>query len=179
MPIMGGLEATETIRGLDKDIPIIALTANAMIEDINMTKSVGMNEHLNKPIDVEKLYTTLYKYISKIETSDTMAPIEEQKQIGFKYINKEEALKYVAGNEKLFNKILLSLLVYKDIIFEDMDDEEFFRTIHTLKGIAGTICAIDLNNIILEIDRTHSKEKLPQLYTQLELVLSEIEKIKP
>lgn len=63
MPIMDGYEATKIIRQQDKDIPIIALTANAMKEDIEKSKSYGMNSHINKPIDVDKLYNTLFQYI--------------------------------------------------------------------------------------------------------------------
>jgi CheY-like chemotaxis protein len=64
MPVMDGYEATSIIRKVDKDIPIIALTANAMKEEIEKTEAVGMNEHLVKPIDIEKLFTTLSKYIN-------------------------------------------------------------------------------------------------------------------
>ncbi|WP_310441315.1 ATP-binding protein [Sulfurimonas sp.] len=64
MPVMDGYEATTIIRKVDKDIPIIALTANAMKEEIEKTEAVGMNEHLVKPIDIEKLFTTLSKYIN-------------------------------------------------------------------------------------------------------------------
>ena len=55
MPILDGYEATKEIRKQDKEIPIIALTANAMKEDVSKTSEVGMNRHLNKPIDVNKL----------------------------------------------------------------------------------------------------------------------------
>ena len=65
MPVMDGYEATSIIRKTNENIPIIALTANAMREDIEKTKNIGMNEHLNKPIDIEQLYQTLLKYISK------------------------------------------------------------------------------------------------------------------
>ena len=65
MPIMDGFEATKCIREKDKEIPIIALTANAMREDIEKTKQAGMVEHLIKPIEVEKLYEVLLKYLSK------------------------------------------------------------------------------------------------------------------
>jgi len=65
MPIMDGYEATKIIRKLDSNIPIIALTANAMKEDIEKTKIIGMNKHLNKPIEVDKLLSTLLEYISK------------------------------------------------------------------------------------------------------------------
>ena len=65
MPVMDGYEATRQIRALDKEIQIVALTANAMVEDIEKTQAVGMDEHLNKPIEVEKLYATLLKRLSK------------------------------------------------------------------------------------------------------------------
>ena len=61
MPNMDGIEATKTIRSLDradaKSIPIIAMT-----EDRIRAKEAGMNEHLTKPVDGEKLLQVLYKY---------------------------------------------------------------------------------------------------------------------
>jgi signal transduction histidine kinase/CheY-like chemotaxis protein len=63
MPIMDGYEASQIIRQKNKEIPIIALSANAMKEDMEKSKAHGMNMHLNKPIDVEELYRTLLKYI--------------------------------------------------------------------------------------------------------------------
>jgi len=63
MPIMDGYEATRIIREKDKQIPIIAITANAMKEDIIKSAKRGMNDHINKPINVERLYATLLKYI--------------------------------------------------------------------------------------------------------------------
>ncbi|MCF6309544.1 MAG: ATP-binding protein [Sulfurimonas sp.] len=65
MPIMDGYEATKEIRKMDKNIPIVAITANALTEDIKKAKSVGMNEHISKPIDVIKLYEILLQYLSK------------------------------------------------------------------------------------------------------------------
>lgn len=64
MPVMDGYEATRIIRSMDSDVPIIALTANAMSEEIEKTKAVGMNGHLIKPIDLEKLFDTLRKYVN-------------------------------------------------------------------------------------------------------------------
>src|SRR5574344_2544088 len=51
MPILSGYDATRKIRELDKDIPIVALTAAAMIEDKEKVLSCGMNDHLGKPIN--------------------------------------------------------------------------------------------------------------------------------
>lgn len=66
MPEMNGYEATRAIRLCDKpdavDVPIIAMTANAFTEDVACAKESGMNDHLSKPIEIEKLKATLAKY---------------------------------------------------------------------------------------------------------------------
>ena len=63
MPVMDGLEATRTIRSLNrpdaKSIPIIAMTANAFDEDVQQSLQAGMNAHLSKPMEPERLYETL------------------------------------------------------------------------------------------------------------------------
>ena len=63
MPVMSGYEATRVIRSLDrddaKDVPIIALSANAFDEDVAMAKAAGMNEHLAKPVDIRKMFEVM------------------------------------------------------------------------------------------------------------------------
>ena len=72
MPEMDGLEAAAAIRALDrqdaKEIPIIALTANAFDEDVQRSLQVGMNAHLSKPVDPELLYQTLEELIWEYDT---------------------------------------------------------------------------------------------------------------
>lgn len=67
MPVMDGLEATRQIRSLRddyfKNVPIIAMTANAFEEDRKAAMDAGMNEHIAKPIDVEKLKKVLRKFL--------------------------------------------------------------------------------------------------------------------
>ncbi len=66
MPIMTGYQATETIRGLDRedsDIPIIAMTADAFSEDIKRCLDCGMNAHVSKPIDTREVIRLLKKYM--------------------------------------------------------------------------------------------------------------------
>ncbi|WP_051689205.1 hybrid sensor histidine kinase/response regulator [Butyrivibrio sp. AE2032] len=67
MPEMDGLTATRIIRGLDredaKNIPIIALTANAFDEDVQRSLQSGLNAHLTKPIKPELLFETLESYL--------------------------------------------------------------------------------------------------------------------
>ena len=63
MPEMDGLEATMAIRALDredaKDVPIIALTANAFDEDVQKSLQAGLNAHLSKPVEPDILFETL------------------------------------------------------------------------------------------------------------------------
>ena len=65
MPVMNGYEATEAIRTMypDAEIPIIAVSANAFEEDKAKSKAAGMNEHIAKPINIEKLKETLAKFL--------------------------------------------------------------------------------------------------------------------
>ena len=68
MPVMTGYEATEAIRKLDrpdKDIPIIAMTADAFSEDIKKCLDAGMNAHVAKPIDIREVSRLLEKYINE------------------------------------------------------------------------------------------------------------------
>lgn len=74
MPIMNGYEATVIIRQLDredvKQIPIIAMTADAFTEDIKRAKEAGMNDHIAKPIDIDKLYDLMKLYDRKRQIAD-------------------------------------------------------------------------------------------------------------
>ena len=66
MPVMDGYTATRHLRSQErfKDLPILAMTANAMVSDIQQTKDAGMNDHIAKPIDVRQLFTTMDKLIT-------------------------------------------------------------------------------------------------------------------
>lgn len=67
MPVMNGYEATKNIRSLERadagEIPIIAMTANAFAEDVKKAKQAGMNDHIAKPLDVQKMLTVIAKYM--------------------------------------------------------------------------------------------------------------------
>ena len=71
MPVMDGLAATEKIRALDRKdasrVPIIAMTANAFDEDVQRSLQVGMNAHLSKPVEPDRLYRTLEELIWEAE----------------------------------------------------------------------------------------------------------------
>ena len=63
MPVMGGLEAAHAIRTMERadsnKVPIVAISANAFDEDIHRSLASGMNAHLSKPVEIDKLRETL------------------------------------------------------------------------------------------------------------------------
>lgn len=67
MPVMNGLDATRAIRRLpspeSKQIPIIALTANAYLEDVQKCKEAGMNDHMSKPVQIEQIIRTVERWM--------------------------------------------------------------------------------------------------------------------
>ena len=85
MPVMDGLTASRMIRNLDrpdaKTIPIIAMTANVFDEDAERSLQAGMNAHLTKPIEIEKLFSTLREFI---RGKDSEAELPEEEAVAFK-----------------------------------------------------------------------------------------------
>ena len=69
MPILNGYEATRKIRAMEaphcKQIPIIAMTANAFDEDEKKCMEAGMNAHLVKPLDIQKMKEAVCRYLNK------------------------------------------------------------------------------------------------------------------
>lgn len=69
MPKLNGYDATRAIRTMNREyckrVPIIAMTANAFAEDVHAAKTVGMNEHIAKPLDLKALVKTLNHWLGK------------------------------------------------------------------------------------------------------------------
>ena len=75
MPVMNGYEATRAIRRssheLAKTVPIIAMTADVFKEDISRCQEAGMNAHIGKPVELDKLYSTVQKFLNKTALGET------------------------------------------------------------------------------------------------------------
>jgi PAS domain S-box-containing protein len=69
MPKMNGYDATRVIRAMNRDyckrVPILAMTANAFSEDVRSAKHAGMNAHLSKPLELDKLARSLHRWLKK------------------------------------------------------------------------------------------------------------------
>jgi signal transduction histidine kinase/CheY-like chemotaxis protein len=158
MPEMDGIEATRAIRALEgdyyKNLPIIALTANAIIGMKEMFLSNGFNDYLSKPIEVLKLDDTLAAWIpaeKQIQNTEAQEPTDTRTVIpdGFRM----EGVDIQAGrnryNEKAFLEVLRSYYLHTPALLEkmkykDLSEEEikeYTITVHGIKGASFGICA--------------------------------------
>ncbi len=182
MPVMDGYEATKIIREKDRDIPIVALTANAMAEDIAKTKAAGMNAHLNKPVEIDKLYSVLVKYLSGNIDTDAKenSPKADTKNDtplpDFQHIDTSAGLAHMAGNTKLYIKILKEFYEnYKGLNIEQLSDEALERSMHTVKGLAANIGARELSDAAKAIEENPDRSLFERFYQCLRPVMEEIE----
>jgi signal transduction histidine kinase/DNA-binding response OmpR family regulator/ABC-type amino acid transport substrate-binding protein len=152
MPVMDGLEATRAIRNLPQhgDVPIIALTANAMVGDRERCTEAGMNDHVAKPIDPQLLWNTLLRWVR--QGVRTRAPDSVVSMPGT--LADVPGLDQVAGLEMAMNRVEL----YRSLLLKFVAAERDFaermnhawasgdhlageRHVHTLKGVAAQIGA--------------------------------------
>ncbi len=161
MPIMDGYQATRVLREDDrfKDLPILAMTANAMAGDREKALSCGMNDHIPKPIDVSLLFETMAKWIHPASASkghDTSATIELQGIIipEIQGLDTASSLDRLQGNKQLYLKLLSKFSTHYqdfdlqlDSALDQPDKEPAVRLAHTIKGLAGNIGATALETI--------------------------------
>ena len=186
MPIMDGYEATRLIRLEEPTVPIVALTANAMRENVEKTRQSGMNDHLNKPIEVEKFYTVIHRYLKAAQsteifpqsrgavlTDDEGVPIPKLQRI-----STEKALPHFGGNRRLYRKILEQFLKnYRPIEWEEHSRHDVERIAHTLKGLSANIGALTLSRYAADLQKTPEDQTLRKMLNEeLKAVLEELER---
>ncbi len=177
MPVMDGYKATTCIRqdSRFKQLPIIAMTANAMTGDREKCLDVGMNDHLLKPIDPEILYSTLRQWLdTDIEfIKDSNTPIDSD-EIALpddcSALKASVGLSHIDGNKKLFLKLLREFYKdhhnepYKiDQALQKNDTESARRLVHTIKGVAGNIGAFPLQTVAADLEKVIKEGKGTEL----------------
>lgn len=179
MPLMDGYEATRQIRAKNPHIPIIALTANAMSQDIEKTKAVGMNEHITKPIAADKLFIELLKFIPQ-----KIVPAHRQKNqkttenraldLDFQSLNVGIGLRYSDNDIGFYTKHLLGFKnTYKDLAL-NIDDHQTNMHIHSIKGLAGYLGAESLAECAKDYETGKTPELLQRFNDELKKVCDEI-----
>ncbi len=163
MPVMDGFEASRLIRQLPqgKELPIIALSAAAMVHDKQASEEAGMNEHIPKPINQEQLIAVLLKYIKATLTpsrpeADGEPTIPGRSSGSFPKtvagFNVAEALARLNNNEVLLSKLLLGFASdfaaasrqIEDMLAKDKK-EEARQLLHTIKGVSANLGADTLS----------------------------------
>jgi PAS domain S-box-containing protein len=160
MPVMDGVTATREIRkdARFKNLPIIAMTANAMSSDRDLCIEAGMNDYVAKPIEPEMLFTALVKWI-KPRNQAVASDKRSSQAVGLEPLDKYDidgldvalGLKRVLGKQPLYLSMLKKFIagqknapgqITEALNADDWSTAE--RLAHTLKGVAGNIGASQL-----------------------------------
>ncbi|MCG8615695.1 MAG: ATP-binding protein, partial [Desulfobacterales bacterium] len=192
MPVMDGFTATKEIRGINRfqTLPIIAMTAHAMVTDREKCLATGMNSHLTKPIDPDTLYATLSRWLPP--SGQTVVPIVLQDraksslEAAGTYISVAKGLEKVGHNVHLFHKLLKDFREdHRDApgrlarALEKSDCESAVRLAHTLRGAAGNLGARELSDAAARLESALSStgnhwEYLDMFNEAFERVMGEI-----
>ncbi|MGL1885410.1 MAG: PAS domain S-box protein [Reichenbachiella sp.] len=199
MPEMGGYEATEEIRKIKNhtELPIVAMTADAMEGVKENCFKVGMNGFIAKPINPSDLFGTLIEWIKEAKREVTLNEklVHEEIQVpDLRNVNVENALSRLGGNGKLLIKLLTDFSKNNDTILaeaksavEDGDKELGDRIIHTLKGTTGNLGMLKAHELCVRLEEVIQKngwgdfdEKSTDLKVELSNIFTELgEKLLP
>ncbi len=170
MPEMDGLTATRLIRGQLglTSLPIIAMTANAMASDRQASLEAGMNDHIGKPFDLRRLVELLLAHshaateprhqaaVSANEQETSVAEAEPQPV--WRGLHWGEALTRIGNDQAVFWRMVdsfnheLQQLQPRVLQLDDTERDTLQRHLHTIKGLAATLGAIDLQDAARELE---------------------------
>ena len=200
MPEMDGYEATRQIRqGMAgekaRNLPIVAITANAITGDKEKCLDAGMDDYLSKPIDPGKMKKIIFHWLGNGKSNKDNNEIEQDNTNTEPYAeektseiwDKKDALYRLVGNEKL---LLQLVKIFVDEMPERIERlrqaietgqmKEIVSLAHTVKGSAGNIGGVKLQELAAELEKTaekgdskHLNELWPEFYEQY-LVLYDI-----
>lgn len=188
MPVMDGYQATRKLRQDPRysSLPVIAMTANAMVGDKEKCLDAGMNDFIAKPIDMAQLFGTLARWIAPAMPQD-MAVVVAQPEAELPVIaglKMAEAMRRVGGNAALMRKLLERFVetqfdAMQRIVaaIENNQLETAIREAHTLKGLAGNIGAGGLADSAARVEHLlslGSHDGLPQALAACTLALDEL-----
>lgn len=177
MPILDGYDATIEIRKNVKlkDLPIVALSADAMLGTKERAINVGMNDYLSKPIDIVELFNVLIKWIKpqKREINENNNIVKEENiesinslSIKLRSFNIKQALPRVSEKIPIYIELLKKFeLTYKNFmseleyLLEKSDWKTIKLRIHTLKSVSGNIGNMKISNLAASLEKELENNK--------------------
>jgi signal transduction histidine kinase/DNA-binding response OmpR family regulator len=195
MPIMDGIETTRRIRDQVRfaNLPILAMTANAISEDLVHCLEVGMNAHISKPIHPTQLFQTIRHWVPSNhdieysnETESKKHDVEEPQETFPKNLYNIDELEIDAALDRLLQNKPFYLSLLKrfaseradivdriEVALEAGNDDEAIRLAHSFKSLAGTIGATELESLALELELSLGKGEVNQfMFQNLQIKLS-------
>ena len=181
MPVMDGFTTTQKIRSGEAgkdicDIPIIAMTANAMQGDREKCLQAGMNDYVAKPINESVIYKTLSHWLlpkRQLDEKDSSVINTEEASLSNKssHIWNFEDLKHRLGNQdqlilkviQTFQKDMPTLIAQTEHHIQDKEKEKLAEIAHTLKGITANIGANELQELSILIERQIQANPWPDI----------------
>jgi PAS domain S-box-containing protein len=154
MPEMDGYTATRLIRAQPRlqGLPIIAMTAHALVEEYQRCLHAGMNDHVSKPIDPNALFLTLLRWAKPRREhaagsqTTLIKAVDDSILPEIAGINQVDGLKRVVGNKRLYRDLLTQFAakqgdaaVQISVALEHGDRKLAERIAHTVKGVAGNL----------------------------------------
>jgi len=194
MPVMDGFSATKIIReDLKLELPIIAMTAHAMTEEIKKSFEIGMNAHVSKPIDPNLLYQTIQKLLEEYATTevtqDSALNIEldpSQLKESLVSIDKPRAVKVLLNDENVYRELVGDFIsMYNDNqipdAIESLEDLSSIKElVHTIRPPLTYIGLYKLANFVDVLEKELISAKLPiqeNLRIRIELFKSSLDTI--
>ncbi|MFA0458000.1 ATP-binding protein [Vibrio breoganii] len=185
MPVLGGYQATEQIRAFDKQTPIVAMTANAMVGDEEKAAAVGMDDYLAKPIEVARLMEVLVRAAQKEQGLSDATPQIIQPQVATKeseegiLFSAEKGLQTCNQNRALLLNLLRKYLTNSSAridsfaqAMEEKDWETAKREIHTVKGTSANIGAMVLTGLCVRYEQQMHSNSPELTHLQIERLRS-------
>jgi signal transduction histidine kinase/CheY-like chemotaxis protein len=195
MPGMDGLEASAAIRALEngdtyfRELPIIALTANAVSGQREMFLSRGLNDFIAKPIEIKQLNSVLERWIPpekkiKVEHAEKNTGPEEPVDLEIPELNTEIGLLNVSGSVDVYldilNEFSRNVQHLKGQIRTARKSEDtslYGQTMHALKGASRGVGALSLGNLAEELEEAAKNGELAAIKEKTDNLLREIDTI--